>query len=159
MGLAWVAGMSLKAALAKAMGAQQEPRVTTFNTWRQTVESAVASARQNGSRTPPGRSVFGSNPLRPVRETAMSQAARQAVGLQAADSCCPKLSFKERLHGVAACFFGGMVLSLLGTMFWWTGKTRPFAILYTLGNVVSICGTGFLIGPKRQERLVISCVV
>ena len=27
---------------------------------------------------------------------------------------------------------------------------QMFAVMYTLGNVIAMCGTGFLIGPSRQ---------
>lgn len=32
------------------------------------------------------------------------------------------------------------------------GHIATFAVIYTLGNIVSLCSTGFLIGPKRQCR-------
>ncbi len=137
--------------LATKFGGRQEPRVTTFDSWRNTVENAVGSG-PNGSRSAPGRSIFGSNRIRPARDNNITQAARTAMGLQSADTCCPKLSFQDRVHGTLACFVIGLVLSMLGTMMWWTGKTRTFAFLYTTGNIVSICGTGFLIGPRRQIR-------
>lgn len=32
------------------------------------------------------------------------------------------------------------------------GHIGTFGVTYTLGNIVSLCSTGFLIGPKRQCR-------
>ena len=32
------------------------------------------------------------------------------------------------------------------------GNPVPFALQYTFGNILSICGTMFLVGPKRQLR-------
>lgn len=32
------------------------------------------------------------------------------------------------------------------------GQPRDFAIKYTLGNVLALCSTAFLIGPMRQVR-------
>ena len=33
-----------------------------------------------------------------------------------------------------------------------TGHVSAFAFVYTMGNLVSLAGTGFLFGPKRQCR-------
>jgi len=32
------------------------------------------------------------------------------------------------------------------------GHIGTFAVIYTLGNLVALCSTGFLIGPKRQFK-------
>ena len=39
-----------------------------------------------------------------------------------------------------------LVISVAG------GHIATFAVIYTLRNIVSLCSTGFLIGPKRQCR-------
>ena len=71
------------------------------------------------------------------------------------DSIFPSLSLKERLIGFCVCFglgtlfqfmsFGSMVGVLLG-------RPNKFAFLYTCGNLISIFGTFFLVGPKRQFK-------
>lgn len=49
----------------------------------------------------------------------------------------------------------GVLLSLT-SMFSFTklvlGYPRDFAIKYTLGNIIAICSTAFIIGPMRQVR-------
>ena len=82
----------------------------------------------------------------------MENVASAAGVLPAADSMCPNLTFKQRLWGCIYCSGSGMALSFLGYMLWWTGHVAGFAVIYTIGNIVSICGSGFLFGPKRQCR-------
>lgn len=95
-------------------------------------------------------------------------------------SCCPNLTFKERVYGCLGCFAIGFVISILGFMSFWSacmtpsvlspaaavpcamtraahprtpcvlrclhllaaGQIATFAVLYTLGNVISIIGSG-----------------
>lgn len=71
-------------------------------------------------------------------------------------------------------FIGGFVLSLLGTIFLWLGDLVLFAceylnlgmhvwevehrclsVLYGLGTVVSLVGTGFLIGVRLLSALLL----
>ena len=69
------------------------------------------------------------------------------------DSCCPQLTFKERLTWFIICFAFGTLIQFLtmGSLFGIVlGKTSKFGILYTLGNIVSLVGVFFLVGPKRQ---------
>merc|ERR1711935_969327 len=56
------------------------------------------------------------------------------------------------MGGCIGCMCIGMALSFLGFMAWWGGHIGAFAVIYTLGNLVSLCSTGFLIGPKRQFK-------
>jgi hypothetical protein len=66
---------------------------------------------------------------------------------------CPPLSYEERLGGFALCFGAGMFLTLT-SMFSFArllrGYPRDFAIKYTCGNLIAICSTAFLIGPRKQ---------
>lgn len=69
------------------------------------------------------------------------------------DSIFPSLSLKERLIGFAICFALGMLfqfMSMTAILGLVVGKASRFAFLYTTGNIVSIFGTFFLIGPVRQ---------
>ncbi|ETV80486.1 hypothetical protein H257_06757 [Aphanomyces astaci] len=68
---------------------------------------------------------------------------------------CPslRLSYKERLLGCGICFFLGMMLSFgstarLGQLV--AGRPAPFAICYTLGNLLSVGCTMFFVGPVSQ---------
>ena len=69
------------------------------------------------------------------------------------DSIFPSLSLKERLIGFGVCFGLGTLFqfmslgSMLGVLL---GRPNKFAFLYTCGNLISIFGTFFLVGPKRQ---------
>jgi len=78
--------------------------------------------------------------------------AMQATVLPEKSPLCPNMSFKDRVRGCIGCMCIGMGLSLLGFFAWWGGHIGTFAIIYTLGNLVSLCSTGFLIGPKRQLK-------
>mmetsp|Transcript_11451 Transcript_11451/g.29774 ORF Transcript_11451/g.29774 Transcript_11451/m.29774 type:complete len:229 (+) Transcript_11451:62-748(+) len=61
----------------------------------------------------------------------------------------------QRFWGFAACFCAGVLLSIT-SMFSFTklvlGQPRDFAIKYTLGNIIAICSTAFIIGPMRQVK-------
>ena len=71
------------------------------------------------------------------------------------DSIFPSLTLKERLIGFAICFGLGTLFqfmslgSMLGVLL---GRPNKFAFLYTCGNLISIFGTFFLVGPKRQFK-------
>lgn len=65
------------------------------------------------------------------------------------DATCT-LSKKTRLIGFGSCLGIGLLISFLSFFFW----TKPvsFALLYTLGNIVAVAATGFLIGFMRQLK-------
>jgi Got1/Sft2-like family len=70
-------------------------------------------------------------------------------------SCLPALSFKERLIGFFTCMSLGILIefislgSMIGLL---TGSPTRYALSFTLGNILSILGTGFLLGFKRQLK-------
>ena len=74
------------------------------------------------------------------------------VNSEEENTCFPKLSFKERVIGFVVCTILGYAISIislgsfLGVA---TGKPEKFAIMYSLGNVIALMGTGFLVGPSR----------
>ena len=107
-----------------------------------TVTSSTSSTKKPGYVTRATSRIDGV--IAPARE--------QAQTASGADTCCPHLTFRERVQGCLACFGIGMVISFLSFLSWWSGQTATFAIFYTFGNIVAICGSGFLIGPKRQFR-------
>ncbi|KAL3881287.1 hypothetical protein ACJMK2_027742 [Sinanodonta woodiana] len=63
------------------------------------------------------------------------------------------LSWGTRIRGFIICFVLGIVLSVLGTilLFLKNGLTL-FAIFYTIGNVLSLVSTCFLMGPLNQLK-------
>ncbi|KAH7929763.1 SFT2-domain-containing protein [Leucogyrophana mollusca] len=62
------------------------------------------------------------------------------------------LTRTQRLYGFVGCLIVGFVLSILGSILLFTGMLASFAILYTLGIVVSLIGTGFVIGFANQIK-------
>jgi len=63
------------------------------------------------------------------------------------------LTRTQRLYGFVGCLIAGFVLSMLGSCLLFLGQFGIFAILYTLGILVSLLGTGFLIGFFKQVKL------
>jgi len=63
------------------------------------------------------------------------------------------LSRTQRLYGFGGCLAVGFILSILGAIVLFFGDITTFAILYVLGTVVSLVGTGFLIGFLKQIKL------
>ncbi len=71
--------------------------------------------------------------------------------------CFPSLSYKQRVIGFIACLVIGWVVSLLGTIVFWSGDIKLFAVLYVIGSCISIASTSFLIGPANQCKKVSAC--
>lgn len=63
------------------------------------------------------------------------------------------LTRTQRIYGFGICFGSGFIISLLSTIFFSFGNITGFAVLYTLGNIVSLMGTGFLIGFLSQFKV------
>ncbi|XP_076548201.1 vesicle transport protein SFT2B isoform X1 [Osmia lignaria lignaria] len=63
------------------------------------------------------------------------------------------LSWSTRIKGFAICFIVGILCSFLGSfaLFLHKGLTI-FAVFYTLGNVISLASTCFLMGPCSQLK-------
>ncbi|GFZ48766.1 hypothetical protein JCM24511_06515 [Saitozyma sp. JCM 24511] len=60
------------------------------------------------------------------------------------------LTRTQRLGGFAACYVGGLAISLLGAILLFLGATGAFATLFAVGAILSLIGTGFLVGFKKQ---------
>ena len=97
----------------------------------------------------------------PLQERAASLSSSMmgsSVGLSAlaADenvSVFPALSWQQRLFGFGSCWFLGCVLNLcsFSSMFQLlTGRPEKFAIMYTIGNFLTLFSTFFIVGPQRQ---------
>jgi len=70
------------------------------------------------------------------------------------ESCFPTLTWKERAVGFMVCFSLGFLIDLLsfGSIIGLFGDPSKFAITYSLGVIVALLGTSFLIGPARQLK-------
>lgn len=66
------------------------------------------------------------------------------------------LSTTQRLYGFAICFTAGLTCTLLSMLVFL--KPIKFAITFTLGNLLSLGSTAFLIGPKRQVTMMLDPV-
>ncbi|KAG6379128.1 SFT2-domain-containing protein [Boletus reticuloceps] len=64
----------------------------------------------------------------------------------------PRLSCHVPLMPPPSLIFG-FVLSLLGSILLFVGQLGSFAVLYTIGIIISLVGTGFLIGFGSQIKL------
>jgi hypothetical protein len=63
------------------------------------------------------------------------------------NKCC-NLTVKQRAVGFGICFLLGVIISFCSTMT--IGNPTQFGILYSLGNMIALFSTAFLVGPKRQ---------
>lgn len=95
------------------------------------------------------------------------QRAGSAVGLETKTSSqdssaldelsdlCPSLSYQQRIIGFAVCFGTGYLITFLSFGMFVElveGDPVPFVLIYTFGNILSLCSSGFLVGPKRQFK-------
>ncbi|KAG8886468.1 hypothetical protein FRB97_002979 [Tulasnella sp. 331] len=62
------------------------------------------------------------------------------------------LTRTQRLYGFFGCMALGFILSLLGSLLLLTGSLGLFAVLYGIGTIVSLVGTGFLVGFGSQIK-------
>jgi Got1/Sft2-like family len=62
----------------------------------------------------------------------------------------PSLTFRQRAYGFFTCLAIGIALDALATAAML--KLTAFAVLYTLGNICTLCSTFFLVGPARQAK-------
>lgn len=70
-------------------------------------------------------------------------------------SLFPSLTLKERVVGFGICVLLGFLISISAFGSFsdlLLGYPARFAILYSLGNLTSLCSTMFLVGPKHQYR-------
>ncbi|GAA5872706.1 hypothetical protein JCM3774_005035 [Rhodotorula dairenensis] len=68
------------------------------------------------------------------------------------------LTRTQRLYGFGICLVTGFALSLIGAIFFILGQITLFALLYTLGVVCSLVGTGFLLGFWKQCKMMMDPV-
>ncbi|OJA09894.1 hypothetical protein AZE42_06752 [Rhizopogon vesiculosus] len=63
------------------------------------------------------------------------------------------LTRTQRLYGFVGCLVIGFALSILGSVLLFLSQLGSFAVLYTIGILVSLVGTGFVIGFASQLKL------
>lgn len=67
--------------------------------------------------------------------------------------CCPALSWEDRVMGFVGCYAIGAALTL-SSLFAFAelaaGRPEQFAYRYSFGNVLAICSSFFLAGPRAQ---------
>jgi Got1/Sft2-like family len=61
-----------------------------------------------------------------------------------------RTNLKQRFYGFGICFAAGFMISFFSTFLLFSGKVSAFAILYSLGNIISLIATGFLVGFVAQ---------
>ncbi|XP_022158451.1 vesicle transport protein SFT2B [Momordica charantia] len=66
------------------------------------------------------------------------------------------LSTKQRFYGFAICFTAGLTCTLMSMLVFF--KPIKFGIAFTLGNLLSLGSTAFLVGPKRQVTMMLDPV-
>ncbi|KAK4567273.1 hypothetical protein RGQ29_003187 [Quercus rubra] len=66
------------------------------------------------------------------------------------------LSTKQRLYGFAICFVAGLTCTLLSMLVFF--NPIKFGMTFTMGNLLSLGSTAFLIGPKRQVTMMLDPV-
>jgi len=108
--------------------------------------SSSSSSATNGLPKLPN--ILGGNKSNSAAETASATVSNATGGMFGEQDNNCGLTKQQRMIGFASCFGIGMLISLLSTMN--IAKPTSFALLYSLGNMVSFLSTGFLVGPKRQ---------
>ncbi|CED84519.1 Membrane protein involved in ER to Golgi transport [Phaffia rhodozyma] len=68
------------------------------------------------------------------------------------------LTWTQRLMGFGACLGLGFVVSLIGAVLLFIGSTISFAFLYAVGCIISLIGTGFLVGFLKQFKMMFAPV-
>lgn len=74
---------------------------------------------------------------------------------EACCSCCPEMTYQQRIGGYIFCLFISFCLTIgaatrIGDLL--AGNPGPFAVFYTLQNLVAVCSSFFLSGPCAQAK-------
>jgi hypothetical protein len=67
-------------------------------------------------------------------------------------SYLPTMTWTQRLYGFGICVGCGILCSLLSCIFIFSINFTAFAVMYTLGNLLAIGSSLFLMGPMRQLK-------
>lgn len=63
-----------------------------------------------------------------------------------------ELSWTTRIYGFGICLATGIVFSLVGSIMLFFLNFVAFGVLYSLGNIISIFASLFVVGPMRQLK-------
>jgi hypothetical protein len=117
-------------------GAGGTTTTTTATTSSSTIEISSSPNSSSGSFSLPS---WLRNPL--------TAGVEEVEGdIDPCESC--KLSRQQRIVGFLACFSLGTALSIMSAFT--IAMPSKFAISYSIGNVMSVASSGFLVGPKTQ---------
>ncbi|KXZ53220.1 hypothetical protein GPECTOR_7g1113 [Gonium pectorale] len=83
-------------------------------------------------------------------KAAVGMQEQQEKGLLGQVDEAMTLSWKNRLIGFGCCFGFGMLLTIISIPMLWTMQITKFAVIYSVGSVVSVMSTLFLMGPVKQ---------
>lgn len=145
---------------------KSEPGSPPTSIWKtiQTVAATTASsaklyvaplAAKAGISLPAAEDPSADDEISPSSEL-ISGPRNLATGLkEELSGLCPQLTFTQRLVGASACIGLGLLCTILASIALLSGKAHvtDYAIFYTMGNIISICGSGFVVGPHRQLTL------
>eukprot|EP00123_Amoebidium_parasiticum_P021298 comp65165_c0_seq1/m.47976 comp65165_c0_seq1/g.47976 ORF comp65165_c0_seq1/g.47976 comp65165_c0_seq1/m.47976 type:complete len:185 (-) comp65165_c0_seq1:343-897(-) len=107
-----------------------------LNSLRQSVSAGVRSVLQREEENPQDTAETGG----------LLSEMRQEV-----DQLCT-LSKTQRMYGFGICFAVGLFVSVLSTVSLMFGNVKSFAVLYSLGNMLSFGSTFFLVGPAAHLK-------
>ena len=74
------------------------------------------------------------------------------------DSLFPSLTLKQRIYGWFTSYLIGCLITLASFGSFRNmihGRSMKFAVLYTIGNLLSLFSTMFLVGPKKQWEMMV----
>ncbi|RLN74312.1 hypothetical protein BBJ28_00005643 [Nothophytophthora sp. Chile5] len=120
----------------------------------------VAGAASDASKKMTSAAADASKKLASATGDGKTKNADAASNVDALTSTCPSLSKRQRMIGFASCFCLGYIVSFGSTFALIAGSDNgaKFGITYTLGNIIALCGSGFLVGPKQQVKLMMKPV-
>lgn len=122
--------------------ANLESLLRSGSEWLQNPKDKTTGGNNNNT----GRSIFGGA----ERATPSSNNNQNND-----DSLCGSLDFRERMVGFTTCMVGGFILSFGSFVKFvklMAGNPIPFVLTWTFGNLISLAGSCFLVGPQQQFK-------
>lgn len=80
----------------------------------------------------------------------MASVVGAALGFEEPNDLCPTLTFQQRMYGFAGCLTLGVLFAFMSWVSFIKMNMVMFAMMVTMSNVVSIGGSFFLAGPRKQ---------
>jgi len=78
--------------------------------------------------------------------------SQQEIAVEGDSSSLTDLSWEMRIYCFGGCLILSLMTSILGSPFVFVGKWAEFAVMTSLGAVISIIGTFFLSNPISQLK-------